>query len=60
MKEQFGRYLLDISKLIFGGAVIAAIMRQNVNFLIMVAVGSSTAMLAALGGFYCLKPTKNK
>ena len=60
MREQFGKYCLDLSKLIFGGVVIAAIMKQDVNFWSLVVFGGSAAALSALCGFYILKPIKSK
>ena len=58
LKTELGKYLLDVSKLIFAGAVISGIMRENIGLVYVLPVGISSALAIAYWGFELLKPTK--
>jgi hypothetical protein len=60
MKEQLGKYYIDLSKLVFGGAIISAIMKENISLLWVVGVGVLVASLLAFAGFRLVKNNKNK
>ena len=54
--KEFGKYFLDISKLIFGGIVIASIIKiENVSRLSLLMVGIVVTSIFALIGFRLLK-----
>ena len=55
MKEQIGKYFLDISKLVFGGVVIAAVMKESFPVLGTVALGGSAVIVTAALGFLFIK-----
>ena len=54
--KEFGKYFLDISKLIFGGIVIASIIKiENASRLTLLMVGIIVTSIFALIGFRLLK-----
>ena len=60
LRAEVGKYLLDVSKLIFAGAVISAIMREDFGLLYVLPAGIISALAIALWGFTFIKPTKTK
>ena len=57
--KEFGKYFLDISKLIFGGAVLATIIKsENINRFVVISMGGIATIAFALFGFYLLKNKK--
>lgn len=58
MRKELGKYLLDVSKLIFGGVILSGLMNLNVNSVVLFVVGGSTVLLTALSGFMFLKDPK--
>jgi hypothetical protein len=59
MKEQIGKYCLDISKLVLGGAIISTIVKQDLPILSVVMVGGSAFVLLVIAGFLFIKDKKN-
>jgi hypothetical protein len=55
---ELGKYLLDISKLIFAGAVISGIMKENIGLSYVLIIGVLSAFGIALLGFLFIKQTK--
>ena len=55
MREEIGKYCLDVSKLILGGVVIAAIMKQDIHLLSIVIFGSIAVVSFTLAGFLFIK-----
>ena len=53
-KKELGKYLLDVSKLIFGGAIIAGIMKENVEFVYVLSVGFLAFVTTAAWGLYLI------
>lgn len=49
--EKFGDYCLDMSKLIFGGVVLAGIMELDVNPYWLFGIGLFIVILFAIAGF---------
>ena len=45
--EKFGDYCLDLSKLIFGGVILAAIMQLDINIVWLFVVGTVIVALTA-------------
>jgi hypothetical protein len=60
LKRELGKYLLDVSKLIFGGAVIAGIMKENIGLAYVLPAGIFSALGIAYLGFTFIKPSKTK
>lgn len=52
---EFGRYCLDISKLVFGGIILAGIMELNINHLVLFGIGTVIVLLTAITGFVFIK-----
>jgi hypothetical protein len=55
MKKEIGKYSLDLSKLVFGGAIISAIMKEDISLLWVVVVGGIVVATLATGGFLLIK-----
>ena len=55
MKEHFGKYCLDLSKLVFAGAVLSAIIKESLPVFWVVLVSSSVVVSLAIGGFLLIK-----
>lgn len=49
--EKFGDYCLDLSKLIFGGVILAAIMQLDINTVWLFVVGTVIVALTAYAGY---------
>ena len=55
MKELLGKYCLDLSKLVFGGAVLSAIMKESLPVFWIVLVGGFVVTALAIGGLLLIK-----
>jgi hypothetical protein len=55
IRKELGKYLLDISKLVFGGAVIAGIMKEDIHIGYVLGVGALAALGTAFAGFILIK-----
>ncbi|MDR3286419.1 MAG: hypothetical protein LBT27_03140 [Prevotellaceae bacterium] len=51
MREQLGKYCIDLSKLVFGGAVLSSIMKEDVSLLWIILLGGSVVSILAVAGF---------
>jgi len=60
LKTEIGKYLLDVSKLIFAGAVISGIMREDIGLVYVLPIGITSALGIATWGFTFIKQTKVK
>ena len=60
MREHFGKYWLDVSKLAVGGMVFISITKQDLDFWTLVGLGIAVAALAALWGYILLKKSNKK
>jgi hypothetical protein len=59
MKENMGKLLLDIGKLIVGGLIIGGILRSAISQVILITSGSVAAIiLFILGIFWTMKEKK--
>jgi hypothetical protein len=58
MKEQLGKYCLDMSKLVFGGAILSAIVKENLPVFWIVLVGCFVVTILAISGFLLIKKIK--
>jgi len=52
IKEKAGDLLIDIAKLVVGGVVLASIITENINTLILYIGGISFALGLIFAGFY--------
>lgn len=52
---EFGRYCLDLSKLVFGGIILAGIMELDINRLVLFGIGTIIVLLTAVTGFVFIK-----
>ena len=48
MKKELGKYLLDISKLVFAGVILAGIMSSNVNKWVLFLIGGVVCIITLL------------
>ncbi len=49
--KEFGNYCLDISKLVFGGIILAGIMELDISRFILFGIGAVIVLLTAITGF---------
>lgn len=59
LRKEYGTYLLDVSKLIIGGAVITTAIQLNTDKSLVVVIAIVLAFIAAYAGFLLLT-SKNK
>jgi len=57
-KKEVGKYLLDVSKLIFAGAVISGIMREDIGLVYLLSAGIFSALAIAYWGFALIRTRK--
>ena len=60
MFGEIGKYCLDISKLVFGGVILAGIMNLDVNYYALFIFGSLSVLLMAVAGFVCINFSNSK
>ena len=58
LKEDFGKYLLDLSKLVFGSIFLGSILRGEVPRVILGAIGLAMAILLLIVGLNLSKKEK--
>ena len=51
MYQEYGKYFLDMSKLIFGGVILAGIMNLGVNNALLLGSGFAVVIIFAMIGF---------
>ena len=55
IKEKAGDLLIDIAKLIIGGVILASIISENINTLLLYVSGSVISFVLIFFGFYLYK-----
>ncbi|MCL2040555.1 MAG: hypothetical protein FWG84_00765 [Bacteroidales bacterium] len=62
VQEKAGDLLIDIAKLIIGGVILASIISENINTLVLYISGSVCAAMLIFLGFYLykLKPKRKE
>ena len=55
IKEKAGDLLIDIAKLIIGGVILASIISENINTLMLYISGSIISLALIFFGFYLYK-----
>ena len=53
-----GKFCLDIAKLIFGGVILAGIMKQGMDIVLLFCVGLTVVMIFVFLGFYMINKLK--
>lgn len=48
--QETGKYLIDISKLVFGGIILAGIMAQSINQWLLFGIGGFVTLLCFVSG----------
>ncbi len=59
MKEELGKYLIDISKLVFGGVVLSQVLNISQNKVLIIILGLMASTMFALIGFTLLRKRNN-
>jgi len=54
MKKEVGKILIDIAKLVFGGVVLAGIMRQDLSAVSLFLIGGSITAMSISAGLYLI------
>ena len=60
LTEQIGNYLIDVSKLTFGGVVLSVILEISQNKILILSVGFLATLIFAIWGFILLTIKNNK
>jgi len=60
MRKELGKYLLDVSKLIFGGMVLTAVLDVSENDVLIISVGFMASILFAISGFMFLNNKRKR
>ena len=55
MKEHLGKYCLDLSKLVFAGAILSAIMKESLPVFWIIFVGGLVVAILATSGLLLIK-----
>ena len=55
-----GKFCLDIAKLIFGGVILAGLMKQDIEYLSLFLVGLGVVLIFAFWGFWLISKSKPK
>jgi len=50
MREELGKILIDVAKLVIGGVILSALMEQEINPVYLFTVGSFTAVFLIVLG----------
>lgn len=55
-----GKFCLDIAKLVFGGVILAGLMKQDVDYVALLVVGLGVVILFTIFGFRFIRQSKQK
>ena len=58
VKEKAGDLLVDVAKLIIGGVILASIISENINSMILYIMGVGVSSLLIFIGFYVYKKNR--
>ena len=59
-KYEFGKFLVDIAKLVFGGVILAGIMTQDINHKLLFTLGSCVVVAFSLVGLAIISKNKEE
>ena len=60
IKEKIGNFVLDITKLIFGGVILSSVMSENINSKVVYGLGFFFFTFGAVLGFVLISKTNKK
>ena len=60
MREEFGKVLIDIAKLVIGGVILAGLMRQDIEPILLLSVGGAVAALFIIFGLNLISIEKRR
>lgn len=52
--KKMGDFCIDVAKLIIGGVILAGLMKQDIDYLLLTAVGTGVVALFVLLGIYLI------
>ena len=55
IRKEVGKYCLDLSKLVFGGAILSAVMQEGLPSFWIILVGAFVVVALVIAGFLLLK-----
>jgi hypothetical protein len=55
VREHIGKYCIDLSKLVFGGAIISTIVKENISIFWVILLGGIAVVILAAAGFVLIK-----
>lgn len=58
--KELGKYCIDLSKLVFGGIILAGIMDLDISRIMLFGIGTCITILTAIAGFICILLSENK
>lgn len=59
-KYEFGKFMVDIAKLVFGGVILAGIMNQEINHQLLFTLGSVIVVSFAMIGLLIISKNKEE
>jgi len=60
MKEELGKVLIDIAKLVIGGVILAGLMRQDIQPVWLFSIGCIVALTLIISGLILISLGKKK
>lgn len=58
--KKMGDFFIDVAKLIFGGVILAGLMKQEIDYVVLVLCGSIAVLLLVLFGIWLIKYANKK
>ena len=58
--SEAGKFCLDIAKLVFGGVILAGLMKQDIDYESLFLIGLGVVLIFAILGFYLIAKSKKK
>lgn len=55
-----GKFCLDIAKLVFGGVILAGLMKQDIEYVSLFLIGLGVVLVFAFWGFWLIAKSKKK
>mgnify|MGYP006873035210 CR=1 FL=1 len=59
-KYEFGKFLIDLAKLVFGGVILAGIMKKEINEQVLYSLGSCIVISFAFIGILIVSKNKEE
>lgn len=58
--KKMGDFFIDVAKLIFGGVILAGLMKQEIDYVVLVFFGSMAVLLLVSFGIWLIKYANKK